>query len=334
MYCVIMEEAFSHTQIIFSDIGATNVRFACYDVKSDVFSSEQAFQCSDFPDFIAALGCYYHMTDSAATEAVIAVACPVQGDSVELTNLDWEVSKKTLCQELGLKKITFINDVQALGYAIPKLRSGEFEAIGAVKLPKTEGAPFGLVAPGSGLGCTGLLHTNHGTVAIPSEGGHMTLAPRNTLEENLIETMSHEYGHVSAERLVSGMGLKNIYGALCQLSGHTPQAETASQITQLALTDECFIARQTFEVFSGFLGGFCGNVTLMLGARSGLYLGGGILRKIGSLFDSDLFRTAFEDKGRFQDYLTQVPTFLITHPFPTFLGIAAYLSSPLALESP
>jgi glucokinase len=183
------------------------------------------------------------------------------------------------------------------------------------------GAPKAVVGPGSGLGVACLIPRSEKPVVISSEGGHATLAATCEREDRIIGQLRQRFGHVSAERAVSGMGLENIYQAIAALDGVDIPSRSAAEITKSALRSESQVAREALHVFCAFLGSFAGNVALTFGARGGVYVAGGISPRILDFLVRSQFRNRFEAKGRFQSYLETLPSYVITHPAAAFVGL-------------
>jgi glucokinase len=180
-----------------------------------------------------------------------------------------------------------------------------------------------VLGPGSGLGVACLVPGGGKPVVLASEGGHATLASTCDREDKIIEQLRRRFGHVSAERVVSGDGLENIYQAIVALDGLTLEPRSAADITKRALSGDCQVAREALAIFCAFLGSFAGNVVLTFGARGGAYIAGGISPRILDFMVRSEFRNRFEAKGRFRPYLETVPSYVIVHPAAAFLGLRA-----------
>ncbi|HYW91777.1 MAG TPA: glucokinase [Gammaproteobacteria bacterium] len=257
-------------------------------------------------------------------QAALAVASPMTGDRVHLTNLGWEFSIEQLRDELALEALEVVNDFAAVALAIPALEADQWTAIGngeAVPL-----APVGALGPGTGLGVAGLVHSGDAWVAIPGEGGHATLPAGDAEQAQIIESARTEVGHVSAERLLSGPGLARLYAIVsARDGGGAHRAPEPPEITRRAVAGSDPLAAQTLALFLSMLGGVAGDLALTLGARGGIYLAGGILPDIAAYLAGSRFRESFVAKGRFRPYLEAIPTRLITHPYPAFPGLGLHL---------
>ena len=306
------------------DIGATNARFALV-WPDGTTSTPRAYVLDDHPSLVGAIDAY--LTDEAPLarpkQAVLAVACPVTGDVIKLTNHSWTFSIEAIRQHFGLRRLRVVNDLAAHAIAIPCLGEGDRIQIGSGS-PVAD-APIGLIAPGTGLGMSALIPTAHGVTPIEGEGGHVTMAPADAKESAVLELMRRRYDHVSAERVVSGLGLVNLYNALCELAGAPAGPFTAAQITNPQTWDEDARTREATMMFCAMLGTLAGNLALTLGSRGGIYIAGGIVPKLSTTFAESGFRARFEAKGRFRGYLAAIPTYVIVRPLSGLVGAAELL---------
>lgn len=314
---------------LLADIGGTNARFAL-ETAPRCFDAVAVYSCADFASLRAAMQTYLASAVVKAAyadpirHAAIAIANPVEGDTVSMTNHHWSFSIAALRTELDLDTLLVVNDFTALAMALPHLSPSQRKQIGGVQASSpVPGRPIGLIGPGTGLGVSGLIPVGERWVPLSSEGGHATFAPGNEVEAGILQFLWREYGHVSAERLLSGTGIELIYRAL---SGQTLGA---ADITSRALDGSSAECVKTVECFCAVLGTVAGNVALTLGATGGLYIGGGIVPRLGRLFEQSPFRARFESKGRLSAYLARIPTYLITEEYPAFLGISALLSEQM-----
>lgn len=315
---------------LIADVGATNARFA-------VVSPERGLQrprvlaCEDYPTIRDAIAAYLKdelpLTDVRRLEAAaLAIAGPVTGDQVALTNHPWSFSIDELRGNLGISELHVVNDFVAVAVAIPHLDPDERSQIGDGE-PLSD-APIGVLGPGSGLGVGGLAPTATGWLPLPGEGGHATMAAVNGRESAVLDRLRARYDHVSAERVLSGPGLVDLYTTLAEIDGVPAVAYTAAQITDPAVGESNSQCREAVETFCAMLGTVAGNLALTLGARGGVYVAGGIVPKLGPRFATSGFRERFEAKGRLRPYLARIPTYVVTHPFPAFLGLTALLTQP------
>jgi glucokinase len=178
-----------------------------------------------------------------------------------------------------------------------------------------------VLGPGTGLGVACFVPASPNPVVIASEGGHATMAATSPREDAIINHLRREFGHVSAERVISGMGIEHLYHAVVALDEVDAPQRSASEITKAALDGNCPISRAALELFCAMLGTIAGNVALTFGARGGVYIAGGIAPRLTDFLARSEFRARFESKGRLETYLASIPTSVITHPSATFLGL-------------
>lgn len=308
------------------DLGATNARFALQRPGGE---PERAMRIpvASQPDLLSAVRFYLAEMGAEPVAGAFAVASAVTGDRIALTNHPWTFSIAETRAALGLSHLSVINDFTAIALALPRLGPGD-----VVKIGGGEGrldAPMAVLGPGTGLGASGLLPTRSGWFAIAGEGGHATLPAADDREASILECLRRRFGHVSAERAVSGPGLVNLYGALAELSGVNPSELSPADITERGISGADPRAEEALHHFCAFLGTVAGNLTLTLGALGGCFIAGGIAPKIQNFFLSSRFRSRFEEKGRFRDYLAPVPTWLVIRRTPAFLGLAHLLDHEL-----
>ncbi len=291
-----------------ADVGGTNVRFASQCFSDGPLLGLSSYPCAEFAGLLEAMRHHLRCQRLAAPRAcAIGIATAITGDRVQMTNHHWAFSIADLQRSLGVERLLVINDFTALALSLPVLAPQDRRQVGGGAA--VAGAPIGLVGPGTGLGVSGLLPGMGGGAPAPigGEGGHATLASFEPEEDAVLKRLQQRFGHVSAERALSGPGLENLYQALAEVRGEAAQPRGAAEIT--AATDT--LARDTVELFCSLLGSVAGNVALTLGARGGLYIGGGIVPRLGDRFDRSRFRERFEAKGRFRDYLAAIPVFVV-----------------------
>ncbi|WP_233259058.1 glucokinase [Rubrivivax albus] len=304
-----------------ADVGGTNARFGWVVSPARGVEHVRRFPVAGSAGPAEAVRAYLAglPADVAAAprRAAIAVATAVRGDRVELTNSPWAFSCAELQTDLGLASLQVLNDFEALALSLPRLRPTQWRAHGAA--PVAAGT-LAVIGPGTGLGVGGVVQTEAGWVALPGEGGHATLAPSDDLESEVLRHARGQWPHVSAERLLSGIGLPLLHTCVAQAEGRAPEALSAEQVVERGVAGDAACAR-TLDVFCALLGGFAGNVALTLGARA-VFIGGGIVPRLGDRFFTSPFRARFEAKGRFSDYLAAVPTALITDTLAALAGAA------------
>jgi glucokinase len=319
---------------LLADIGGTYARFTL-ETAPGVFEHTVSLRSADHPDFHAAVTAYIAGVKPALKLAIehaaVAIANPVEGDEVRMTNYHWHFSSEEMRQRLGLLTLVVVNDFTALAMALPRLAPGQRRQVGGGNA--REHSVVGVLGAGSGLGVSGLIPvgnvTNSGYVALGTEGGHTSFAPRDEREIIILRHGLTRYSHVSFERLLSGPGLELIHEALQLHAGLPKQALAAPEITRLALAGSDALCVQALQAFCAVLGTAAANLAVTLGAFGGIYIGGGIVPRMGEYFDRSPFRARFEDKGRFSDYLKGIPTYVVTAEHATFLGVSAILGAQL-----
>src|SRR5712671_2938863 len=308
------------------DVGATNARFGLVSPQREVLYT-RTHAVADHPTIADAITAYLGECGALPMprQGAIAIASAITGDRVAMTNHPWSFSISELRFQLGFHRLEVINDFTALALALPHLAPEHRLQVG--RGTPTAGTPLGVLGPGSGLGVSGLIPAGAGWIPLAGEGGHATMAPATDCESAVLDRMRRHFDHVSAERVLSGPGLVNLYNALAELDGVPAQGFTAAQITDLAIRAADPLCVETTKMFCAMLGTMAGNLALTLGARGGIYIGGGIVPRLGQRFAQSPFRARFEAKGRFSAYLAVIPTYVVTHPLPAFLGCAAVLAS-------
>ncbi|MEO8310077.1 MAG: glucokinase [Caldimonas sp.] len=238
--------------------------------------------------------------------ASLGIAAPVLGDVVTMTNGPVRFSTRELERELGVESLLVMNDFAALAQALPSLRDGEARSVGGGTA--AAGGAMALVGPGTGFGVSGLLTVPGGHVPVVGEGGHASIAASDEREGEVLAVLRRRFGRVSAERVLSGPGIANLHAALRQLAGVAAEGLEPAQVTQRALDGSDDSCREALDLFFAFLGAVAGDVALTLGARGGVYIGGGIVARLGAAIDRSRFRERFEAKGSYSPYLAGIPT--------------------------
>lgn len=317
---------------LLADVGGTNVRFALETAPMQI-GAVTALKVADHASLEAAMRHYLEGLRAARAtlprHAAIGLANPVTGDQVRLTNHDWAFSIEATRQAVGLERLVAINDFTSLALALPYLRASDLVQVRPGQAVAT--APRALVGPGTGLGVSGLVPSPAGSaVALAGEGGHIELMPVTDDEWIAWQAAHRTFGRVSAERLLSGMGLSHIHAALSAETGTLPDAPlTPEQVTTGAFERHDPLCERTMAVFFGLLGSVAADVALVLGALGGVYLGGGILPRFVPALQASTFNARFAAKGRMQGYLDQLPVYVITASYPALPGLARALADTL-----
>jgi glucokinase len=319
------------SRVLVADIGGTNARFALADLATLEISSVRTLAGADYPNLADAMKAYLQDITKPVSHAGIAVAAPLDADEIKFTNSPWSFARSELAAEVGLEAVHVFNDFEALSLSLPYLTPEQLHQIGG-GAPVVH-APKAVLGPGTGLGVAGLVWSGAEWVALPGEGGHMTLGAEDERELALIERLRKGRTRLSAERALSGPGLSDLHQAVATSHGHSLEVLAPAEVEKRALSGEDEIAAEALDVFVTWLGRFAGDVALLLGAHGGVYLGGGIAPKmLGRLTQGD-FREAFEHKGRMKAFVEPIPIYVILAEFPALTGAAAGLRSRLATHA-
>jgi glucokinase len=308
-----------------ADIGGTNARFAILGTKG-VPTRLRVLACDDFGSLGDAAEAYLNSINIAAPPscAAIAIASPVTGDKVTLTNRkSWSFSTKALQRRLGLADLAIVNDFIAIALAVPGLKSADLLKIGPGKAVKD--TPIAVLGPGTGLGVSLLVPHGGRWLPVATEGGHVTLPAADEADEAVIALLRARFGHVSAERVLSGPGLVNLYDAVSAVAGKPAAPLTPAEITDRALAGSDGQAAAALDRFCALLGTVAGDLALTTGALGGVYIAGGIAPRFGRYLAKSPFRRRFEAKGRFKSYLQQIPVHVVTAEQPALRGLSRLL---------
>jgi glucokinase len=313
---------------LLADIGGTNARFALETAPGEI-GQIRVYPGADYPGIAEVMQQYLKDTKvGRVNHAAIAIANPVDGDHVKMTNHDWSFSIEATRRALGFDTLLVVNDFTALAMALPGLTDAQRVQIGGGA--RRQNSVIGLLGPGTGLGVSGLIPADDRWIALGSEGGHATFSPFDEDEDLVMRYARRKWPHVSFERVCAGPGLELIYRAFAERDGVAVADDFSSaDVTRRAHEGEA-LALQAVNCFCGILGTFSGNIAVTLGALGGIYIGGGVVLKLGELFHASPFRERFEAKGRFQQYLSGIPTYVITAEYPAFLGVSAILAEQLS----
>ena len=312
---------------LMGDVGGTNARFALQEAPGAQPTQVKTYAVADHANIDGAMKAYVDQVDGPRPrQGAVGIANPIVGDFLRMTNSPWAFSIEALRVAVGLDRLLFVNDFTALALSLPSLQPEHLRRIGSAGTTDPKGA-IGLLGPGTGLGVSGLLHDTAGhLVPLGGEGGHVSLAPATAREDKVVAALRDKFGHASAERALSGMGLVNLYEALCAIDGVTAKALDPAGVTAAATSASDPRCVEAVEIFFAFLGSVAGNLALTLGSRGGMYIGGGIVPRLGDWIDRSTFRERFVAKGRFRDYLDGIPTWLIhAETSPALIGAARAL---------
>lgn len=318
------------TYSLVGDVGGTNARLALCEIETGNLSHSLTYSGLDYSSLEQVIQIYLYQQSTNVEQACIAIACPIQGDQVTMTNHTWAFSISEMQKNLGFKQLTIINDFTAVSMAVPVLSDNDKVQLGGGSAQPDK--PIAVYGAGTGLGVAHLISTGERWLSLAGEGGHMDMASNTDQEEQLVHFLRQELGHVSAERLLSGSGLVNIYRGLVSSYNREPEMLTPQQVSERAVSGECDDCYQALSLFCELMGRFAGNLALNMGTFGGVYIAGGIVPRFLEFLKASDFRVAFEDKGRFKEFLQGIPVYLITHPQAGLLGAGAYLRQSLGIR--
>jgi glucokinase len=312
----------SKTALI-ADIGGTNARFGLVDENG--LQNLKTYRCNDFKGPVQAAEKY--LADMNVTErpeiGVFTVAGPVMEDLVSFTNIPWKFKASTVKADMGFAEFEVMNDFKAVALAVPAIRPELLRKIGGGTVVPERA--IGVIGPGTGLGVASLIWSGNRYIANPCEGGHVTMPATNQREFDIFQTLRVKYHHISAERVCSGKGLENLYNAIRALDRKFEQPDlTAEEISAAAMNGSCEICKESLDLMLAFLGRIAGNLALTLNAHGGIYIAGGIPSKLGEFFYQSRFIEEFQAKGRFRDFMEEIPAFVIQHDAIGLLGLESH----------
>ncbi len=317
--------------LLIGDIGGTNARFAMADKNAPGFADELTLQCADFDSAEAAIRHYLESAGAASPDVIcLAAAGPIVDERVRFTNNPWSIAADELAVDFSSSAVRLLNDFEAIAYSIPFLSK---EDCLPIDLPDPKPLPeqdymVGILGPGTGLGAVGLRKHGEHLLPIPSEASHAGFSPESQVQLDILSMLRERFDRVSAERLVSGPGLENIYWALTRIHGDKRPQLSAAEIFVRAKANSESRSSEAVHLFFEVLGQVAGDLALTLGAENGIYVAGGIAKRYPELLANSGFRTGFESKGRHRFIMERIPTQLIMHPQPGLLG-ASYVALEL-----
>ena len=317
-------------KILSGDIGGTKTRLALFetDGKALQVCDEKSFESRSFKALEEIVEAFADSRSLFCERACFGIAGPVKDGRVRTTNLPWVVESRKISQELGIQKVSLINDLVANAYGIDALAAEDFFVLREGRAAEGNAA---VISAGTGLGEAGLYWDGGNHTPFASEGGHTNFAPSNEMEIVLLKYLATRFGHVSWERVLSGPGLVNIHQFLTEYKQAKPSREheeamhagdPAVVITQTGLSGQCKICSEALDLFVSLYGSEAGNLALKMMATGGVYLGGGIAPKILERLKGKTFLSAFLEKGRMRKVLEQIPVKVILNDKAALLGAA------------
>jgi glucokinase len=311
--------------ILIGDIGGTNARFALIDSAEAAPRRLPDVHTADFATIDEAIAA--RVTDAARPgAAVLAVAGPIVGDAIELTNCNWIVEPKKSVSRFGLAEMILLNDFEAQSLGLPDLGPADILPIGK-GVADPQGARV-VLGPGTGLGAAALVHADGRWIPVPGEGGHIDLGPVTARDFAIWPHLERAHGRISAEALLAGPGLMRLYRGIAAADGVAAPLTTPADVTTAGLGGRDSLAAETLSLFATYLGRFAGDFAMIFMARGGVYLAGGIPARIAPALQSGAFRDAFVDKEPHREFLEGLLTAIVVKTDAALAGIAAFAREP------
>lgn len=313
--------------VLIGDIGGTNARFALLADRDAPWERIPDIHTANHPTVEDAIEKdVLGRTALRPKTAVLALAGPIAGEAVSLTNCPWIFEPRKLIPRFGLASMILLNDFEALSLCLPGLGPGDLDPIGngraAAERPKV------VVGPGTGLGAGALIHARGAWIPVPGEGGHIDLGPVSERDFALWPHFEKSFGRFSAETLLCGPGLMRVYRGVAALEGRTPTLTTPAEVTAAGLAGDDPTSVEALEFFVTHLGRLAGNLAVVFVASGGVYLAGGISAKIAPALKSGRFREAFVAKDPHRHLMEAMMTAIIVKPDPALSGIADFARQP------
>ncbi|MDX8456706.1 glucokinase [Mesorhizobium sp. VK9D] len=313
--------------ILIGDIGGTNARFSIVLDANSEATEPQIVQTANFATIDEAIqAAVLDRSSIQPNSAVLAVAGPVDGDEIRLTNCPWVVKPHQMFANLGLSEVVVLNDFEAQALAVVALGEEHMEKIGG-STPEANAGRV-VLGPGTGLGVAGLIYALNRWIPVPGEGGHMDIGPRTSRDFEVFPHIDKLEGRISGEQILCGRGLVNVYRAVAKADARPAPFTTPAEVTAAALSKSDPVAEEALALFVTCLGRTAGDLALVFMSRGGVFLTGGIAQKIVPALKAGNFRAAFEDKAPHSALMREMPVYVITHPLAALLGLAAYARTP------
>ena len=313
-------------EIVAVDIGGTHARFALAQIDAGRvvrLDAEVVLKAHEFASLQTAWEAFAAQVGRPLPRAAgIAVACPISGEVLHLTNNPWIIRPGMIREKLNVDNFSLINDFAAVGHAVSQLGPDAFHHLCGPDRPLPEDGVISIVGPGTGLGVSMLVKSSTASRVIPTEGGHIDFAPLDTLEDQILAILRQRYRRVSVERIVAGPGLVNIYSALAEIEGRPLATQDDKALWQMALAGQDSLAVAALDRFCLSLGSVAGDIALAQGGEA-VVIAGGLGLRIADHLPRSGFERRFCAKGRFEARMADIPVKLITHPQPGLFGAAA-----------
>jgi glucokinase len=313
--------------VLIGDIGGTNARFSIVRDANSEATEPQIVQTANFATIDEAIqAAVLDRSSIQPNSTVLAVAGPVDGDEIRLTNCPWVVKPRQMFANLALSEVVVLNDFEAQALAVVALGEEHMERIGGGTPEPNAGRV--VLGPGTGLGVAGLIHALDRWIPVPGEGGHMDIGPRTPRDFEVFPHIEKLEGRISGEQILCGRGLVNVYRAVAKADAKPAPFTTPAEVTAAALAKSDPVAEEALALFVTCLGRTAGDLALVFMSRGGVFLTGGIAQKIVPALKAGNFRAAFEDKAPHSALMREMPVYVITHPLAALLGLAAYARTP------
>ncbi|CAE7236439.1 glk [Symbiodinium microadriaticum] len=307
---------------LLADLGGTHLRLA--QSQNDKVQLVEKLVCADFDSLEAAISYYLNAHPLPGPRSCcLAVAAPLLGDQVQMTNSPWNFSLEKLKQGFGFDQLYALNDFEAIAHAVPHLQDNQLQQLGGSN--KDAQGNMAVLGPGTGLGVKHLTFTSTGWKVLMGEGGHVDFAPVDETDLMLWQCLQKTQSSVVAEDLLSGRGLLQIYRALCASKQTNVEFDDVAEVISAALSKSCPTSEASADQFLRILGSFAGNLALNLNTTGGVYLCGGVAMALAPMLAESRFRDRFEAKGRFKNYVAGIPAFLVKEAEPGLLGALRFL---------
>ena len=326
-----MRKSFDEGCVLAGDIGGTKTNLGIFvqGKSRPVLKRFNGYPSREFKGLEDIIKLFLSKTSYEIDSACFGIAGPVENGSCKTTNFPWEIHERLIAKSFGMKKVKLINDLSAMALSVPSLSRSELYTINPARSQKN--GTISLIAPGTGLGQSLLVYSDCGYISVASEGGHVDFAPGNELEAGLLNYLWKEYKHVSIERIVSGIGILNIYNYLKSTGKYNEpkwlvkrikSEDPAKVINEVAKEKGQKLCLKTIDIFLSILGAAAGNLALTGLTRGGVYIGGGIPPKLLWRFKEGFFMNAFINKGRFSGIMEKMPVKIILNNNAALLGAA------------
>jgi glucokinase len=317
--------------VLIGDLGGTNARFALIESSNSALERLSNIQTADYPTIEDAIkDAVLNQTKLRPRSAILALAGPITGERVPLTNCHWVVEPSSTMARFGIGEMILLNDFEALSLSLADFGPEDVDPIGGGKAA-ADGARI-VVGPGTGLGAGALIRTRDSWIPVPGEGGHIDLGPVSSRDFEIWPHLERSHGRISGETLLCGPGLVRLYRGICETDDVPPAFDSPEEVANAGLSDTNPQAVEALTLFATYLGRVVGNLALTFMARGGVYLAGGISTKIAPMLKSGVFRAAFLDKAPHRALLEEMATAIIIKPDAALAGLAAFSRKPIRFD--